>query len=196
MSLNGPIGVLTCHRPTRPRTKAPSPATPKKKYTLGGIGKPTVRQGSPSKGREFSITSHGSDEEIVESEPEAEPRVTKFLPLFLDDSDEVWIKETKTKKIGDRAPLGSRPFSPSPRGRAAADAPAAAAQDGYCSRARTSPSSSSPTCPRRARLSAKRCRNTQYPPPAPPPSAGCKTLWTNLVVCACARRGPERGRAR
>ncbi|KAL1753237.1 SprT-like family-domain-containing protein [Schizophyllum commune] len=67
---------------------APNPTTPKKKYTLGGLGKPTVRQGSPSKGREFSITSHGSDEEIVESEPEAEPRVTKFLPLFLDDSDE------------------------------------------------------------------------------------------------------------
>ena len=88
VSLNGPIGVLTCHRPTRPRTKAPKPTTPKKKYTLGGLGKPTVRQGSPSKGREFSITSHGSDEEIVESEPEAEPRVTKFLPLFLDDSDE------------------------------------------------------------------------------------------------------------
>ncbi|KAL1689963.1 SprT-like family-domain-containing protein [Schizophyllum commune] len=67
---------------------APNPTTPKKKYTLDGLGKPTVRQGSPSKGREFSITSHGSDEEIVESEPEAEPRVTKFLPLFLDDSDE------------------------------------------------------------------------------------------------------------
>ncbi|KAL1675459.1 SprT-like family-domain-containing protein [Schizophyllum commune] len=67
---------------------ADNPTTPKKKYTLGGLGKPTVRQGSPSKGRELSITSHGSDEEIVESEPEAEPRVTKFLPLFLDDSDE------------------------------------------------------------------------------------------------------------
>ncbi|KAL1667267.1 SprT-like family-domain-containing protein [Schizophyllum commune] len=67
---------------------APNPTTPKKKYTIGGLGKPAVCQGSPSKGREFSITSHGSDEEIVESEPEAEPRVTRFLPLFLDDSDE------------------------------------------------------------------------------------------------------------
>ncbi|KAL1714648.1 SprT-like family-domain-containing protein [Schizophyllum commune] len=75
-------------RPTRPRTKAPSPTTPRKKYPLGGPGRPTARQGSPTKGREVSFTSHGSDEEIVESEPEAEPRVTKFLPLFLDDSDE------------------------------------------------------------------------------------------------------------
>ncbi|KAL1732659.1 SprT-like family-domain-containing protein [Schizophyllum commune] len=67
----------------------PSPTTPKKKYTLGGPGRPTARQGSPTKGREVSITSHGSDEEIVESEPEEQgPSRIKFLPLFLDDSDE------------------------------------------------------------------------------------------------------------
>ncbi|KAL1747299.1 SprT-like family-domain-containing protein [Schizophyllum fasciatum] len=58
-------------------------------YPLGGRGTPTTRRASPAKGHEIRRVSHGSDDEEEAGPAKAGPsRNTKFLPLFLDDSDD------------------------------------------------------------------------------------------------------------
>lgn len=59
------------------------------------------------------------------------------MNVVLDDAEEVYTKETRTKKLGERVPLGPSPSRP-------AALLLTTAQGDCCSRARTSRSSSPP----------------------------------------------------
>lgn len=47
--------------------------------------------------------------------PELSQGFDEFMNIVLDDAEEVWVKDTKTKKTGDRQQLGAFALPLSPR---------------------------------------------------------------------------------